>query len=79
MPQVNVTDFRRHLFDYLSTIEREPIDLTLHGKIIAKVSPVDSIQAQARARLLNTRKSAKIVDLDAPFDLDWTADEKNSA
>ena len=77
MNQLSVTEFRRHLFDYLDHVEKAPFELTLHGKVIAQVLPPKTLRDAAQARLLATRKTAKILDIESPLDITWTADENN--
>ena len=73
--QVNATEFRQHLFDYLSQLPQHPIELTLRGKVIAHISPVEDSQKQAKIRLKLLRKTAVIQgDLNVSHEFNWSAD-----
>lgn len=78
MKEINVTEFRQHLPDYLKQVGRgEEIILTSHGKIIARVLPNADVAGQARDRLEALRGKMILDDIIDNGDADerWTADE----
>ncbi len=84
MIQVNVTQFRQNLFEYLDRLPDEPIELLNKGKIIARVLPIEDLQTQALIALKRIRETAKLSN---PLDDfsgalspdDWSADEDHIA
>ena len=78
MLQVNTTEFRRHLFEYLNDLDKHPLELTRGGQVVAQVVPVKDHREEARQRLAKLRKTAKIMgDLTEPLNLQWTHDDEN--
>lgn len=75
MERVNVTDLRQHLPDYLGKVQQgEEIQLTLHGKVIARILPVQDESAAARQRLIAMRKQCKLDDVLSPSSEEWDAE-----
>lgn len=75
MEPINVTELRQHLPSYLGKVQQgEEIQVTLHGKIIARIVPVRDEAAAARLRLLAMRKQCRIGDILSPSGEEWNAE-----
>ncbi len=79
MLQINTTEFRRHLFEYLDHIDQSPIELMRHGRAVARIVPIENKTDAAKQRLMALRKTAKIVDIETPLEITWTYDEEHLA
>lgn len=80
MNSVNVTELRQHLPDYLKQVQQgEEIEITLHGKTIARIVPdrKDSEREAALKRLEALRGKMIVGDILAPLDAEWTGDADN--
>jgi len=80
MNSVNVTELRQHLPDYLKQVqEGEEIEITLHGKTIARIVPdrKESKREAALKRLEALRGTVIVGDILAPLDEEWTGDADN--
>jgi prevent-host-death family protein len=68
MPIINVTEFRQHLPAYLKRVQQgEALEITQHGKVIARLLlPEDSAEA-ARQRLFDLRGKGCIGDVVSPY------------
>lgn len=80
MKEINVTEFRQHLPQYLKQVgQGEEIILTSRGKILARVVPDRDLSAQARARLASMRGKMIIGDIIETDEMEarWNADEDN--
>jgi len=80
MNSVNVTELRQHLPDYLKQVqEGEEIEVTLHGKTIARIVPDrnGSKREAALKRLDGLRGTVIVGDILAPLDEQWTGDADN--
>jgi prevent-host-death family protein len=80
MNSVNVTELRQHLPDYLKQVQQgEEIEITLHGKTIARIVPdrKESRREAALKRLEALRGTVIIGDILAPLDEEWTGDADN--
>ncbi|HBG06707.1 MAG: prevent-host-death protein [Geobacteraceae bacterium GWC2_58_44] len=76
MIEVNVTEFRNHLPDYLGRVKRgEEVLLTSRGKVVARMSPVTDERVPAREMLASLRSKCKIGDVMAPVDEVWEVDD----
>jgi prevent-host-death family protein len=74
MKQVKVTEFRAHLQDYLSKVQAgETITVMSRGRPIARLVPATGSVQQARERLVELRKHARIGDIVSPIDVQWNA------
>ena len=74
MIEVNVTEFRNHLPDYLGRVKKgEEVLLTSRGKVVARVSPVVDECLSAREQLVSLRGKCRIGDVTAPLDEVWEA------
>ena len=78
MRQVNITDLRAHLPDFLKKVSHgEEIQITSHGKPIARLVPeIDDIEA-AQKRLDALRGTMIVADIMEPLDSQWSADADN--
>ena len=78
MLQVNITDLRAHLPDFLKqVIQGEQIKITSHGKTIARLIPdIDEVEA-AHKRLNNLKGTMIIGDIIEPVETNWSADIDN--
>jgi prevent-host-death family protein len=76
---VNITEFRKHLPEYLKKIQQgEEIQITNRGKIIARVVPENDAAEAARKRLFALRGKGYLGDVISPLEaVEWTADEDN--
>ncbi len=75
MRKVNVTEFRQHLPGYLKQVRQgEPIQITQHGKVVARLVPEQETTDEARTRLKRWRRTARIGDVIRPLDDAWEAD-----
>lgn len=77
MPKVKVTELRQNLPAYLAEVRKgEEIEVTVHGKVIARIVPEGDRQAAARKRLAELRKrGARIIgDLTRPSGERWDAE-----
>ena len=75
MPKVKVTELRRNLPDYLARVERgEEIEVTVHGRVIARIIPQADRSAEARKFLKSLRKTAVIGDIMSPSGDIWDAE-----
>lgn len=72
MLEVNVTELRSKLPEYLAQVEAgKEIKITRRGKIIARlVSSKDEVK-EARKRLVSLRKHAWVGDVITPIKLLW--------
>ena len=76
MIEVNVTEFRNHLPEYLGQVRKgEDIFLTSRGRIVARVMPVTDERSAAREALLLLRGKCRIGDVISPLDEKWEASD----
>ena len=75
MPKVKVTELRQNLPAYLARVERgEEIEVTVHGRVIARIIPEVDRSAEARKFLKALRKTAVIGDIMGPSGEIWDAE-----
>ena len=75
MEQINVTELRQHLPSYLGKVQQgEEIQVSLHGKIIARIVPVRDEAAAARQRLFAMRKQCNLGNILSPSGEEWDAE-----
>lgn len=74
MINVNVTELRNHLPEYLKRVKAgEEVTVTSRGKVIARLVPeVDEVLA-ARKRLEELRRHSWVGDVVLPLDVEWEA------
>ena len=66
---------RRNLPDYLARVERgEEIEVTVHGRVIARIVPQEAAAKAARARLIALRATARVGDIMSPSGDVWNAE-----
>lgn len=74
MKQVNVTELRQNLPEYLARVRRgERVRVTSRGKVIAEISPPSVSPDEAEAALRRLRGS--VLRFDRPFDPVFEPDE----
>jgi prevent-host-death family protein len=74
MHQVNVSEFRNHLPEYLARAEAgEEILVTRHGQVVARLSPARDPRADAKGRLEQLRLRARVGDVVSPVEASWEA------
>lgn len=78
MQKVKITDLRAHLPDFLKQVSNgEQIQITSHGKVIARLIPeVDQVEA-ARKRLDALRGTMIMGDIIEPIESQWSTDADN--
>ncbi|OGA33551.1 MAG: hypothetical protein A3G80_00210 [Betaproteobacteria bacterium RIFCSPLOWO2_12_FULL_62_13b] len=77
MPKVNVTDLRQKLPAYLAEVRQgAEIEVTVHGKVIARIVPEQDLRAAARKYLAELRKRGARVtgDIISPSGDVWDAE-----
>lgn len=79
MHQVNITELRKHLPNYLKQVSLgEEIQITSHGKVIARLIPERDEAEAARQRLFALRGKGFVGDVVSPIEnVQWTADDDN--
>ena len=78
MLEVNVTELRNHLPDYLGKVKAgEEVLVTLRGKVIARIMPAQNQRSAARVQLSALRKKCKVGDVVSPLAEKWEADRGN--
>ena len=76
MRQVNITELRNHLHDYLATVQKgTELVITWHGETIARILPPIDTKKEAINQLKKLRSLCKIVDVVSPLDEDWEANK----
>ena len=76
MHAVNVTELRNHLQKYLTdVINGDEIEVTSHGKIIARILPPVDIRQEAKRKLSDLRKICKVGDVISPTGELWDAEK----
>ena len=74
MLNVNVTELRCHLPEYLKKVRAgEEVTVTSRGKIIARLVPEVDETAAARQRLDALRGQCVVRDVISPLDVEWEA------
>ena len=75
MRKVGVSDFRQHLPGYLARVRKgEPIQITQHGKVVARLVPEQDATLEAREQLAVLRKTARIGDVLSPIGEPWESE-----
>jgi prevent-host-death family protein len=78
MRKVGVSDLRQHLPGYLARVRKgEPIQITQHGKVVARLVPEQDPAEVARKEPLALRKTARVGDVITPVEQAWTYDRDN--
>ena len=75
MAKVNVTELRQNLPAYLAEVRKgREIEVTVHGRVIARIVPEADRSAAARKFLKSLRKTAVIGDVMSPSGEIWDAE-----
>ena len=76
MAKVKITELRQNLPAYLAKVQAgESVEVTVRGRVIARIVPEEDRQAAARRRLKALRGKARIVgDIMAPSGDTWNAE-----
>ena len=75
MPKVNITELRQNLPAYLARVrDGEAVEVTVRGRVIARIVPEEDRQAAARKRLKALRKTARVGDVMSPSGEIWDAE-----
>ena len=78
MQQVKITDLRAHLPDYLKKVRNgEEIQITSHGKSVARLVPELTEVEAAQKRLDALRGAMMVGDVMEPLESQWSADADN--
>lgn len=83
MQQVNVTEFRHHLFEFINNVSNEPLELISRGQVVARLLPPEDPKASALEFLKKLRKTAVMtqesdLSLRAFDSSDWSEDKDDS-
>ncbi len=72
MRKINLTEFRQHLPGYIKQVQQgEFIQITLHGRVVARLVPEQDAVEEAKKSLSEWARSAKIGDLLSPIGETW--------
>lgn len=75
MAKVKITELRQNLPAYLARVQAgEAVEVTVRGRVIARIVPEEDRQAAARKRLKALRKTARIGDIMSPSGDVWNAE-----
>ena len=73
--EVNVTELRQNLPTYLAEVRKGgEIEVTSHGKVIARIVAGGDPHLEARERLLAVRKHCTVGDVVSPSGAKWDAE-----
>ena len=79
MSEVNVTELRQNLPEYLADVKKgNEVKITVHGKVIARIVPEVDAKDAARKRLAALRAKCKVGDVITPTGAKWNADRGRS-
>lgn len=75
MPQVNITELRQRLPFYLDQVSKgEELQITVHGRVIARIVPEPDARETSLRRLIALRDKCRIRDLVTPSGDAWDAE-----
>ena len=75
MAKVKVTELRQNLPAYLARVQAgEAVEVTVRGRVIARIVPEENRQAAARRWLKKLRKTARVGDVMSPSREVWDAE-----
>ena len=79
MQQVNVTELRNNLPQYLRQVKKGlELQITSHGRSIARLVPERSDVEEAKDRLLKLKGTMILGDITEPVEtVEWSADADN--
>ena len=76
MQTIAVSNFRAKIMSFLKQVENgSSIEITSHGKIVAKLIPPDFIRNDAKQKLIKVGKNAKMFDVISSIDEVWNAEK----
>ncbi|MHB8623471.1 MAG: type II toxin-antitoxin system Phd/YefM family antitoxin [Sulfuricaulis sp.] len=79
MKQVKVTDLRAHLAKYVAKAAAgDTVTVLSRGRPIARLVPAASASNNAREKLADLRKRARIGDVVSPLGVAWSATRARS-
>ena len=79
MSEVNVTELRQNLPDYLAEVRKgKELKITVHGKVIARIVPEKGVKNAARQRLAALRTKCRVGDVVSPTGERWAAERGSS-
>jgi prevent-host-death family protein len=79
MSEVNVTELRQNLPDYLAEVRKgKELKITVRGKVIARIVPEQDVRNAARQRLAALRTKCKVGDVVSPTGERWRAERGRS-
>jgi len=74
MSRVNVTELRQNLPAYLEQVRKgKEVQVTVHGRVVARLVPEQDEQTAARQRLEALRGKCRIGDVVSPLPEEWDA------
>ena len=75
MAKVKVTELRQNLPAYLARVSKgEAVEVTVRGRVIARIVPQEDRKAAARKWLKELRKKARVGDVMSPSGETWNAE-----
>ena len=79
MSEVNVTELRQNLPDYLAEVRKgRELMVTVHGKVIARIVPEQDAKKSARQRLIALRAKCRVGDIVSPSGERWAVEHGRS-
>jgi prevent-host-death family protein len=79
MSRVKVSELRQNLPEYLARVrEGQEIEVTVHGRVIARIVPEGGRAEAARERLKALRAKARVGDVLSPSGERWNAERGRS-
>lgn len=79
MHEINITELRSHLPEYIGRVKKgEQFLVTSRGKAVASIVPVRDERKAARKRLAELRGCCTVGDVISPTGENWTADNAGS-
>ena len=75
MAKGKVTELRQNVRAHLARVRAgEPVEVTVRGRVIARIVPEEDRQAAARKWLKKLRQTARVGDLMSPSGETWDAE-----
>ena len=75
MAKVNITELRQNLPAYVARVrDGETVEVTVRGRVVARIVPEGNRQAAARKWLEQVRKTARVGDIMSPSGETWDAE-----
>lgn len=79
MAEVNITELRQNLPDYLAEVRKgKELKVTVRGRVIARIVPEPDAKNAARRRLAALRAKCKVGDVISPTGERWAAERGRS-